>query len=180
MGVKSAGPRESIVFGLIFASIGIGVAGWGVQLWLVHRSTESWAPTPAKIADVEYKARPTKGGQRPRYRLTCSYAYEFEGKPYVSDRLRIPGGISGRSTGDARDLFERLRRHKETGKPFTVYVDPSDPATAILLRDAFAMYVLMLLGAIFIGIGGLVAWAGVADLREKRRSDAMPSDPGGG
>ena len=171
MRTKEAGPGCIISVGVLFLSAGVGIAAWGVHGWLVYRRSATWAKIPATIKSVEFKVCPTKGKRRAKYTLKCRYSYEFDGKTYTSDRLSIMGATSGYKGGRQEHRYEELLGHNKRGDPFTALVDPDDPKTAILYREAGFMYAMVPFGLVFATIGGVVLAVGMMGLRAKKRRE---------
>ena len=169
-----------ILFAIPFAGIGVYKAGaLGRGLW-AYREAQSWAATPATLLRAGLKE--VDGDDCTTFRATARYRYEFGGKAYVSDRVAL------RKSSDNIGNFQR-ERGKELQKKFrnkeavTAYVNPANPAEAILFRDLRpemmvfdSMFALMFGGAGF----GLIAGSLIAARklrREAKRSQQFPNEP---
>ena len=92
-----------------------------------------WVKTPCTIQTSE--ADDTTRNQRgdPKYILEITYHYEFDGTPYVGDRLkRLP--VEG---SDPRKVNLKLKEYP-AGRETVCYVDPDEPDFAVLKKDSKA------------------------------------------
>jgi len=94
------------------------------------RAMRSWVARPASI-DALY-TQVASSGKRTVNRIVCRFSYEYEGKTYQGRRITVHGGIDNPWDGE---WYERLSRARESGSTITCYVNPGDPADAILKRE---------------------------------------------
>ena len=170
-----------LLFALPFAAVGVFVTGWVVRDLLTYYDAQSWVSTPAKLlaADLESK-RGSKGGTT--YLATARYRYEFAGKTFENDRVGLH--TSADNVGDyQRRRGEELKRLQRAGAPIIAYVDPDDPAQAMLYRDlrpgmlAVKGMAGLLFGGVGFGLIGAGLWGGAKLRRESQRSLQFPDEP---
>jgi hypothetical protein len=153
-----------------------GVGGLG--LWATTSSiydgwrARDWVPVEARVTHVD------KG--------TATFAYEFNERKHAADRA---GTFWLGASTDLDDWEERmdalLSDATRNEKPITVFVNPADPAEAMIDREIRWRLVLVLMGvALAFTAGGLFAsvaigrqafdWqgggAGVSSLKPRRRT----------
>jgi hypothetical protein len=133
----------------------------------------SFRPVDAEIISSESASKP---GQGAKYDLSIEYRYAVEGKTYTADTFRL-----GAMPTDSFWVTEQIRAFP-AGSERTAYVDPDDPARAVLdnsftLRDMFLPAVLSVfyavIATVFVGavhvlrilIGGPLTLAGAQLIR---------------
>ena len=113
--------------------IGLALVGYGLFI-TYPRLTVDFEAVPAVVTQSleEYiKTSPDRPG---RYFYTFEYQYSYQGQEYVSDRYSYGG----------RDTAEAVCNYK-TGDELTAYVNPENPAYAIVKRG-ISGFVLALTG----------------------------------
>lgn len=128
-----------------------------------------WDPVPATLLSVELETRAMRDG--PAYEVVAHYRYRYGGRAWTGERVSLaPGG--DRIGNFQRRLAEQLARAGVQGDPVTVYVNPADPAEAVINRDLryglLGTYLLFVLLLPVVGTGLLVA---------ARNERAAPLDP---
>jgi hypothetical protein len=148
---------KGIIFGLVFAGIGLGLTIWGYSMWSKGRAAKEWPSAEGTVASarVERSTSSSGSGSRRRRRTTytpkLSYTYAVEGRPYTSTRIAF-GGTRSYSSSSAAEGF--VNRHP-VGSKVTVYYNPGDPAESTLETGASGgAYVLLIIGVVF-GLVGL-------------------------
>lgn len=134
------------VFGLFtIAGGGLSIALGAGEL-LEARAARHWVETPCVI--IESEAR-LEGDTR---RVHVIFEYEHDGRRFRSERYRFVDLDTGDSSWQ-----ESVARRLPAGKETVCHVDPSDPASAVLVRDPHAaMYWLLLpVGLAALGAAGL-------------------------
>lgn len=111
-----------IVPGAIAALL-LSLNAWTVS---AHRAAQHWVEVPCKIVSGRFELAGEEGTS-----LAMRYEYEFRGQHYTSDRLDLLPGRTGTDDRWERDLLDRLPVGSET----ICYVDPANPAEAVLDRD---------------------------------------------
>jgi hypothetical protein len=114
---------------LLFAVVPLVV---GIALLAVRGATlagveeaKDWIAAPCLVEQAEFE---THDGRRS---LRLVYRYEIEGAEYRSDRLDLLPGSMGDDDTWERKLFEA----HPAGSRAVCYVDPGDPASAVLDRE---------------------------------------------
>lgn len=121
-------------------------------------AAKHWEPVPATLLSVELKTRATRDG--PAYEVVARYRYRYGGRERIGERVSLAPGGDG--IGDfQRRLAEELERAEARGDPVAVYVNPADPAEAVINRDLryglLGTYLLFVLLLPVVGTGLLVA-----------------------
>lgn len=134
MSSSTTGARTlKILLGL--ALIVMGAVATGV-LWRAYQRAEEtrhWQATPAVITtSLLLTERPTHNSP-PAYRAEIHYRYTSAGTAHTGTRVRRVEGRSSHKAG----AEEKLARYP-VGAPVTCYVDPADPAMAILEHSSRA------------------------------------------
>ena len=142
-----------VVFFSFFALFG------GFMTWLVLvrptlsiLAARSWTPTPCTIISSQVGAHHGgKGG--PTYSVDVVYTYQVHGQPYQATRYDFMGGSSSGYDGKAAVVRQLPPESTTTG-----YVNPHNPAEAVLVRGFTATILFGLIPLLFfaIGAGGLV------------------------
>lgn len=145
-----------------------------IQEW---NEMKSWSPVPATVLFAELKEhvrRDSDGHRSTTYSVNATYEYEIDDRAYRSDRVAIMGG------GDSRIQYHRERVHQlkvaqERGETVTCFVDPENPANAVLNRDLQSPFVGLLVGfgALFICLSIYIAWQSLSAIRLDRFKQAM-------
>lgn len=125
-----AGLGCAIPFGLLFAAIGLA-AFWFLTLRPLMRVSASahWIETPCEIIASELEQK--SDSDSTTYRVAIRYRYEFGGHPYETDRYDFSEGSSNVGVNAMRATVQA----HPPGHQTVCYVEPSDPATAVLNRD---------------------------------------------
>ncbi len=160
----------AIPFGLVFSAIGF-LAFWFTTLspLLQQFASRSWVEAPCEILSSELVVNRDSDGAT--FRVAIRYRYTWQGESFESERYDF-------STGSTNIGVDRMRAAVAAHPPglHTVcFVDPADPASAVLSRDAPGLWWLGALTLLFpaFGLGFIfVAWRST---REKKRSAALGS-----
>ncbi len=142
------------LFGLFFGTIGLVVMLAAARGLVREREVRRWTPTPAEIVEASV------GERGERYEFQVRFRYEAAGRELEGDRYSAT-----QRTRRFEDVATR-RRLLDTygpGTTTTVYVNPHDPAEAVLTRGRSAAGELagVAFSSIFVLIGyGMVigAW----------------------
>lgn len=160
MGSKLGGTLFALVFLITFGGVGFG-ASWGiVSMFRDSFRADDWVLVQAKVDDTALNSiRGSKGGTS--YEAEGAYRYTVGGKQYVSRQLgfSLLGGSD--NIGDWQESMAAfLQEAKEKGKTIPVYVNPDNPAEAVVDRDV--RWALVLFMAVFavvfggVGVGALI------------------------
>ena len=169
VGLKISGPGLSpkksalflILFGMVFLGVG-GACGF-LSLRTVVRAQAmlAWAETPAAVLTCELKSESDSDGGT-TYRLLATYGYEVRGVRYTGDRVSLHSGSDniGKSHHKRYAVLNDCRTRKQ---PTTCWVNPQNPADAILFRKPRPEMIIFfqLFTLAFGGAGLAVVLAGV-------------------
>lgn len=141
-------------FALILMGFGVlGIYGGGSRLFLYWQSSD-WQKTPATIVHVKFNVH---GGDKTTYSVSCVYRYRFDGGEYQGEQVGIEQYDS--ADGFHRRRYRILKRHMDSGSPFSALVNPSDPRESLLFRRFHGGELA------FICVGGVFLLAGLEFLR---------------
>ena len=161
-----------LLFSLPFLGVGIGMSTVvALNLLKVHRM-RNWAETEARIAATELKV--SHGDDSTSYRVTATYQYSYEGRRYTGDRVSIHTGSDSIGKFHHR-MHQRLQQAMNSGEPVPCYVNPDDPAQAVLVRTLRIEMVAFqaVFGLVFGGAGLAVLVGGLNARRSGRHSAAL-------
>lgn len=138
-----------IPFFLIFLAAGAAVV-WFVTVrpFLKSVAAQKWPETPCTILSSEVGShRGSKGGTT--YSIDIRYRYEFQGTTRESEAYDFLESSSSGYDGKAA-VVEQY----PVGSVKVCYVNPRDPAEAVLDRGFHAGYLFGLFGLLFVAVGG--------------------------
>ncbi|MGB0154224.1 MAG: DUF3592 domain-containing protein [Verrucomicrobiales bacterium] len=121
-----------------FLGLGIAIAGWVFALYLwgsYERAAvmDSWIEVPCLIEATNIDDSQLNQRGVPKYILTVTYRYTFDGKERTSDRYkRLPTEGS-----DPRKVKAKEKKYP-VGEESVCYVNPEDPDFAVLRKDSKA------------------------------------------
>lgn len=134
----------------------------GLFLWLMGRSflrareMMQWPQVPCLMLRAEVAERRIAPNVAPDYRISVLYRYEFAGNDYESERW----GLRGSMPRSERQAVEALILQYPAGSRQTCWVNPRDPAMAVLKPDSRAAgYSLWFPALFFLGGVGMVVGA---------------------
>ena len=114
-----------LLFGLVFAGGGFFIAAETVwPMWQNWQQVQNWRPASARILSVEGSGNDTR----------ASYRYEYTGGSFQGSR----GGLApfkdniGSYHGE---MQAKLRRVKRNNDMLPIWVNPANPAEAIIDRN---------------------------------------------
>ena len=141
---------------------------FGVGVWMGYSmgsslnnawQMRSWTPVEATLSRAGYETH--SGDDSDTYEAYASYSYNWNGSVYHGDRVSLSSGAD--NIGDyQQDTGNRLRSAMNRGEAITIWVDPDNPADAVIDRDV--RWGLMGFKSIFFfvfgGVGlGMIVWA---------------------
>jgi hypothetical protein len=137
---------------------------FGVGLWMTYSvgsnladawQMSDWDAVPATLTRAGYETH--SGDDSNTYEVFASYTYAYNGQTYSSDRVGITGGSD--NIGDYHtDLGSHLNRSMSNGEAVRIYVDPDNPADAVIDRGlrwgliGFKSIFLFVFGGIGLGL----------------------------
>ena len=147
----NAGRIFLFVLGLLLAAIG------GLFVWVMAASalrakeTRNWPQVPCVILVSEIEERLHDPQSPVEYRHHIVFGYEWEGERLTSDRA----SLRGNPWSSKRDVVIDRSAGYTPGDNTLCYVNPADPAFAILEADSMAPLYSIWFPAFFV-LGGLV------------------------
>lgn len=161
LNIKEFGARVKkrwplLLLALSFTAVGLTAFSAAVSMvWKVHQM-QSWQPIQAHLEHAELHSQ--QGDNSTTYSVRALYHYDFEGRTYRSDRV-LPVAIqSGNSL--AQRLADYLESALSDGRPVVAWVNPNDPAQAVLYREQrWGSFTFMAsFGLMFGGVGLVLLW----------------------
>ncbi len=160
---KSKGPGTWVLalFGVPFAAVGVGLLLLSVLPTLYDWSLmQGWQPVQATLASAETVA--SRGSKSTTYSVKAEYQYRVAGQEYTGSRVAIGSGSD--NVGEfQKELGARLEEAQRSGTPVQAWVNPDNPAEAVLDRSlrpgmlAFKLVFALVFGGAGLGIM-LFAW----------------------
>jgi hypothetical protein len=165
-----------VLFSLPFAAVGVGMGAWLMSGVATYWKMQGWEETPARIVRAELESHPgSKGGTT--YEATAEYTYQFGGRWYTGKRIGIGGG-SDNVGSYQQDVHRQLSEHRRSRRPFPCYVNPENPAEAVLFRDL--RWEMVGFQTIFAAVFGTVGFAlftfAVLSVFKERGNRALAAD----
>lgn len=144
---KQLGPAGVAVLGTLLTLGGLAALLLGVLLpiWR-ERAAQAWEQVPCTILSSEVASSKRKG--KTTHRPVITFQYEYAGATRVSDEY----ALSGWKVGGSSSAHEVVARHAP-GSSAQCFVDPADPATAVLMRSIEPIWLPLGLGVVFLGLG---------------------------
>lgn len=155
-GGKKGGLVGGLLFGGIFASVGLGFLFLSIIPTLYEAwQMQGWQPVQAEVLSAHLNRNSSSDGTT--YNASASYRYRWQGRDYTANRVGIDTGSD--NIGDwHQQQYRRLKRAADNKRNVTVWVDPQAPQNAIVDRDirwglfAFKMIFVVAFGGAGLGI----------------------------
>lgn len=172
---RTLGLGCAIPFGLVFAVIGL-VAFWFVFLspLLRQQASRSWVETPCEILASELEV--VRGSDNTTYRVAVRYRYVWQGVAHESERYDFSSG----STNIGVDGMRAAVAAHPPGRHTVCYVDPDDPASAVLSRETSGSFWFGLLTLLFPLFGFLFIYLTWRGARETAAASPLAAGTGVG
>jgi MFS family permease len=154
------------LFFLVFLGMGLLFTGFVVFGFFQKFKPYTWKATPCAIQLGAITEKSVDGGTT--YRFEVEYAYDWEGRRYRGTVLE--DGYSGST--DATEAHRLAERYKPDAKT-TCYVNPSNPAEAVLRRGGLWIGLFVFIPLIFVAVGAwgiYSAWRRRPAAEEKERA----------
>jgi Protein of unknown function (DUF3592) len=144
------------IFCALFFAVGVTIQAFFIPTVLRGRAAQTWPAEPCIISHARIASHTSNGnhGSHTTYSVEVLYHYRHDGKRYGSSRYAISNSSSS-DYSSARQQADELARQRNT----ECYVNPLDPADAVLSRDyAIGAAVMAVTSAIFMlfGAGGMI------------------------
>jgi uncharacterized protein DUF3592 len=150
--IQNANPKGCMAaFFAVFLLAGAGFSLFFVRPALKVLAAKSWEPTACVIVSSQVRSHP--GDDSTTYSVDVLYTYKYNGWEYKSNRYQFLGGSTGGYAAKER-VVRRLPPLTRT----VCYVNPKDPAEAVLNRDFSHEYAFGLVPLLFVavGLGGII------------------------
>lgn len=152
-----------VVFGALFCT---PVWFLTVKPTLLQRQARSWPEASAVVLDSRVAVNRDSDGDT--YRAEITYSYTWEGREHVSDRYNFSTVYTSGRQGK-----EEIAKAYPPGRRFRCFVNPADPAYAVVSREVdSAKWFGLIFGIAGLGIFGLGLYVGFH--REKIAGTAIP------
>ena len=150
----------------VFGLVGLAVfAGVFVPAGIRIARASGWTETPCRI--VSSGVGEHFSGRDATYSIDVTFEYEADGRRHTSNRYSFNPGTSSSGSAGKWEVVNSLRPGTKT----TCYVDPADPASAVLRRGFTSGFLFAVIPLLFmvVGFGGMVA--------VRRQSFRLPAEP---
>ncbi len=151
-----------IPFGLVFASFGLLFTFFIGRQAVEEVKTYQWQKVPCEMLQCEVSADGSRD-ENP-FRLEVQYRYTFEGQTHTSKRYRLQ-----EHRGDNYEKLALRRRDLLARENLECYVDPANPASAVIERDGILTSLMVLFPLVFVIVGAGITWGGVYSLRKRKQ-----------
>lgn len=145
------GKQAGLIFFIIFLLISTIIFYFlGIRPFLRILDAKDWLECPCEIISSEVKSHSDNDGTT--YSVEIVYSYNLYGEEHRSNRYNFLGGSSSGYSGK-----QKIVTHYKPGTNTICYVNPRNPAIAVLNRG-FTMEMLVALvplAFVLIGIGGI-------------------------
>ena len=143
---------NAIIMIVVLLAFGLILGGVGLHRYNDGKRSASWPTTKGSI--TQSRPQPvTTENNRKEFRLSVSYSYKVDGKPYTGQRV-----TSSDQYEKTRGAAESALKKYPVGGEVTVYYDPDNPASAVLETGIQRnVYILLLAGACCCVLAVLVA-----------------------
>ncbi len=151
----------AILFGAIFAGIGLLIVGFILQEFLQTLDTYRWQRVPAVVNEltIDFPATAPPSHEDSVFALNADYTYSFGGREYKGTKFTKDGA----KPNGSYEKLAILKRNMFIDEVDTAFVDPDAPGNAILQRGSLLFGLLALFPMIFviIGLGVLASGLGL-------------------
>jgi hypothetical protein len=168
------------LFGLPFLAAGLFISGLYFSGFAKWWSARGWEEVPCRIESAELKV--SSGDDSDTYQALATYRYEYEGRGYRGGRVSFHSG-GDNIGGFQHNAHAELARAAADGTPFRCYVNPANPAEAVLYRTLrWQMQAFLAIFALsFPPAGAGLVCGGLLAMRAMRREAALrerhPGEP---
>jgi hypothetical protein len=133
----------SLLFSLLFLTMGAAILGWGIHLTSQDLTSRTWPTAAGKIiSSTVTESRDSE--DHPIYQAEVHYFYSVNGVTYANNKVSF---VSASSSD--RSFSNRIVARYPAGKIAQVSYDPAQPKTAVLEPVLYTSFLL------FYGIGGV-------------------------
>ncbi len=177
---KKLGIGCLILFALPFAAVGVVMSVLTVRSLLYWNQAQSWTETRCTILEAELKK--SSGSDSTTYQAIARYKYQWAGKEYESEVVGLHSGSDNLGSFHQKKS-KQLMKYQKSGKPFRCFVNPDDPAEALLYRElrpsmlAFQAIFGLVFGGVGFGMVGAGIWGGKKAKQQEQLAQLHPNEP---
>jgi hypothetical protein len=119
-------------FSLFILAIGLGISYlFIVYPWIkTHDIKRQWQATPCVIVSSSTLSEKDHSSTKTLYATDIWYRYDYEGRSYAGNQVRVIDFLT-----DNHKIVKKLHKRFPTGKQTICYVNPQQPAEAVLLPE---------------------------------------------
>jgi hypothetical protein len=139
----------------------LAMAGFGIQEIVTEMRAGRWPQVPCEI-QCSGVSEQSRGGS-PGFIVTVRYTYQWEGRIYISDHIRIKPELIHSSVADAEARAAKFPK----GARLQCHVNPANPREAIL--ECSPDYVALAISPFLLVIWALYERTALADWFERQR-----------
>ncbi|MCF6225109.1 MAG: DUF3592 domain-containing protein [Xanthomonadales bacterium] len=145
-----------------------GLVPGGMALMNIYKVVDArnWIATPSTILSTELITQ--RGDDSDTYKVIARYSYQFNGQNFNNDQVGFSKG-SDNIGSYHQDAYRELNRYRNQQNAFTAWVNPDNPAEAVLFKTVrwplVAFKVLFML--IFSGAGAGFYFYGKYNLKRE-------------
>lgn len=147
---RAGGIVPWLIFGLMLLG-GLVATVLVARVLLRQQATRGWSAVPCTI--LESGVAEDFGRDDRPYAVRVRYAYAVGGREYVGDAYRR--GYGGNNDYAAA---QRVADRLAAGSSSTSYVNPADPAQAVLAHASYAWLLFLLIPLAFVAVGAAGVW----------------------
>lgn len=149
--------------GIVLLATGlVGIVSFAILPVIESVSSRTWASTQARVEMVDIR-KPAITIPLPVDLVELRYHYEFDRRPFVGQQFGPHGLLDNRKS--ARAFLADV----EADPVITIWVDPDNPARAMVHREInWAVVALCLPALLFSAIGGLMVLIGMMIWNDRR------------
>ena len=141
--------------GLILMSVGSIFVQYLWNTYARAAQMDGWVEVPCRIEALEVDDSELNQHGMPKYIFKVTYTYEFEGKPFTGNRLKL----LSTEVSDPRKLKSSIEAYR-VGTTTTCHLDPAAPEMAVLKKNSkAALYSIWFPFVFIIGGGGMIVSA---------------------
>lgn len=152
--------QVKVLFSVVALAIGMLAACYMFSSLVAHINMRGWEEVPAEVVSAALEVHQGEFGDC--YKTTAQFTYDYHGHRFNGDRVCLSEGYVGFGTFQQR-IYRELDTHRKSGRAFRCYVNPNEPAEAILYRDlqweVVAFWTLFAAAPTALGLYGLASIA---------------------
>lgn len=164
-GKKKAAEWVGVGVGVILMVAGLALlVFWIGPLFMEARDARTWVEVPCQIISSKVRSHDSDDGTT--YSVDIHYRYRFDGEVYDSNRYSFIGGSSS-GYGDKAAIV----RSYPSGSEAVCYVNPDNPARAVIQPEVGLGYLLGLIPLGMMAGGGVLVFFTLQKQRKRRHRE---------